>query len=104
MCWLLLEGKRTSLKTAGGVIVALVETMIAGYLDAHRRWGRLALADVVAPASALARHGVQLSSVQRRFVTLVAELLLLTDETSAACVRTAEHVRELIAAAMKRKR
>lgn len=67
----------------GGWGTVAVPGNLAGYLDAHRRWGRLDLADVVAPAAALARHGVQLSSVQRRFVTLVAELLLLTDESRA---------------------
>jgi gamma-glutamyltranspeptidase/glutathione hydrolase len=67
----------------GGWGTVAVPGSLAGVLEAHRRWGRLSLAEVVAPASALARGGVQLSSVQRRFVTLVAELLLLTDESRA---------------------
>lgn len=67
----------------GGWGTVAVPGNLAGYLDAHRRWGHLDLAAVVAPASRLARHGVRLSSVQRRFVTLVAELLLLTEESRA---------------------
>ena len=68
---------------------------LTGYLDAHRRWGRLPLTDVVAPAARLAREGVDLSPVQRRFVTLVTELLLITPESRALfddVVRTGHHV------------
>jgi gamma-glutamyltranspeptidase/glutathione hydrolase len=67
----------------GGWGTVAVPGCLAGYLDAHRRWGSIDLAAVVAPASRLARHGVRLSIVQRRFVTLVAELLVLTDESRA---------------------
>jgi gamma-glutamyltranspeptidase/glutathione hydrolase len=68
---------------------------LTGYLDAQRRWGRLPLADVVAPAARLARDGVDLSPVQRRFVTLVTELLLITPESRALfdeVVRTGHYV------------
>jgi gamma-glutamyltranspeptidase/glutathione hydrolase len=65
----------------GGWGTVAVPGAFAGYLDAHARWGRLPLADVVAPALRLAREGVELSAVQRRFVTLVADLLALTPES-----------------------
>ena len=67
----------------GGWGTVAVPGNLAGYLDSHRRWGRLSLARVVAPATAMARGGVQLSPVQRRFVAMVAELLLLTPESRA---------------------
>jgi gamma-glutamyltranspeptidase/glutathione hydrolase len=66
----------------GGWGTVAVPGAFAGYLDAHARWGRLPLADVVAPAARLARDGVELSAVQRRFVTLVADLLALTPESA----------------------
>jgi len=65
----------------GGWGTVAVPGCLTGYLDAHRRWGSLPLADVVAPAARLARDGVDLSPVQRRFVTLVTELLLITPES-----------------------
>jgi gamma-glutamyltranspeptidase/glutathione hydrolase len=68
----------------GGWGTVAVPGCLTGYLDAHRRWGRLPLADVVAPAARLARDGVELSPVQRRFVTLVTELLQITDDSRAA--------------------
>ena len=67
----------------GGWGTVAVPGCLTGHLDAHRRWGRLPLSEVVAPASRLARAGVDLSPVQRRFVTLVTELLLITPESRA---------------------
>jgi len=67
----------------GGWGTVAVPGCLTGYLDAHRRWGRLPLATVVAPAARLAREGVDLSPVQRRFVTLVTELLLITPDSAA---------------------
>lgn len=67
----------------GGWGTVAVPGCLAGYLDAHRRWGRLPLSSVVAPAERLAREGVQLSPVQRRFVTLTADLLMLTPDSEA---------------------
>jgi gamma-glutamyltranspeptidase/glutathione hydrolase len=72
----------------GGWGTVAVPGCLAGYLDAHRRWGRLPLADVVAPAVRLAREGVTLSPVQRRFLTLVGELLVLTPESRDLFART----------------
>jgi len=68
----------------GGWGTVAVPGCLTGYLDAHRRWGRLPLSAVVAPAARLARDGVDLSPVQRRFVTLVTELLQITDESRTA--------------------
>ena len=79
----------------GGWGTVAVPGCLTGYLDAHRHWGRLPLADVVAPAARLARDGVDLSPVQRRFVTLVTELLLITPESRALfdeVVRTGHYV------------
>ena len=65
----------------GGWGTVAVPGCFSGYLDAHRRWGRLPLADVVAPAAALARAGATLSPVQRQFMTLVGGLLALTPQS-----------------------
>lgn len=65
----------------GGWGTVGVPGCFAGYLEAHRRWGRLPLADVVAPAAALARSGAVLSGIQLRFLRLVGELLALTDDS-----------------------
>ncbi len=67
----------------GGWGTVAVPGCLTGYLDAHRRWGRLPLATVVAPAARIAREGVELSPVQRRFVTLVTDLLLITADSAA---------------------
>jgi gamma-glutamyltranspeptidase / glutathione hydrolase len=67
----------------GGWGTVAVPGCLTGYLDAHRRWGRVPLAVVVAPAARLAREGVELSPVQRRFITLVTDLLLITEASAA---------------------
>lgn len=72
----------TQLFHAGWGTVA-VPGCLPGYLDAHARWGALPLADVVAPAIRLARQGVDLSPVARRFVAITADLLLLTEGSRA---------------------
>jgi gamma-glutamyltranspeptidase/glutathione hydrolase len=79
----------------GGWGTVAVPGCLTGYLDAHRRWGRLPLSVVVAPAARYARLGVDLSVVQRRFVTLVTELLLLTPQSRGLfdeVVRTGRYV------------
>ena len=53
----------------------------AGYLDAHRRWGRLPLADVVAPAIDAARTGVALDEVQLAFIRVIGAILQVTPES-----------------------
>ncbi|MGI9197122.1 MAG: gamma-glutamyltransferase [Candidatus Nanopelagicales bacterium] len=58
-----------------------------GYLDAHRRWGRLPLADICAPAIRAAREGVHLDAVQIEFIEVIGAILQLTsasDELYAA--------------------
>jgi gamma-glutamyltranspeptidase/glutathione hydrolase len=72
----------------GGWGTVAVPGCLDGYLDAHRRWGRLPLADVVAPAADLARKGVRLSRVQRAFLAIVSELMLLTPESRDLFTRT----------------
>jgi gamma-glutamyltranspeptidase/glutathione hydrolase len=54
-----------------------------GYLEAHRRWGRLPLAQIVAPARDLARDGVDLDPVQLQFLEVVADLLAVTPASAA---------------------
>ena len=53
----------------------------AGYLDAHRRWGRLPLAEVLAPAIAAARDGVALDDVQIAFIRVIGQILRVTAES-----------------------
>lgn len=56
---------------------------LAGYLDALDRWGRLPLADVLAPARDLASGGVELDPMQVRFLQVVEPILSLTAESRA---------------------
>ena len=55
----------------------------AGYLDAHRRWGRLPLDVVVAPAIMAARNGVVLDPVQREFIDVIGAILRVTPESES---------------------
>jgi gamma-glutamyltranspeptidase / glutathione hydrolase len=67
----------------GGWGTVAVPGCLTGYLDAHRRWGRLPLDVVVAPAVGYARRGVALSDGQRVFLHLVSDLLALTPDSRA---------------------
>ena len=60
---------------AGSVAVPGV---LAGYLHVHERLGRLPLADVVAPAAALATDGVAVSPTQAADLLLLAPILART--------------------------
>ena len=53
----------------------------AGYLEAHRRWGRLPLTDVLAPAIESARVGVMLDAVQLAFIRVIGQILRVTPES-----------------------
>jgi len=55
----------------------------AGYLDMHRRWGRLPLAEVLAPAIELAASGLHLDPIQIRFLDVVAPILELTEHSAS---------------------
>ncbi|QXC61487.1 gamma-glutamyltransferase family protein [Aquihabitans sp. G128] len=55
-----------------------VPGVLAGYLHVHGRLGRLPLADVVAPAAALATDGVAVSPSQAEDLTLLAPILART--------------------------
>lgn len=55
----------------------------AGLEDAARRWGRLPLADLAAPAAALARAGVPLSPAQAYVFEILEGILLSTPEAAA---------------------
>lgn len=52
-----------------------------GFVEAHRRWGRLDLSDVVAPAIALAEDGVVLESAQAHVLSLIGPVLAHTPES-----------------------
>ena len=85
----------------GGWGTVAVPGCLPGYLEAHRVSGRLPLDVVVAPAIALARVGVDLSSGQRTFLHLVSDLLNLTDDSRrlfAEAERTGHYVNEPYAA------
>jgi gamma-glutamyltranspeptidase / glutathione hydrolase len=51
-----------------------------GFLQAHRRHGRLPVADVVGPARLLAAQGAVLDAAQAGIVTLLTEILTLTPD------------------------
>jgi gamma-glutamyltranspeptidase/glutathione hydrolase len=57
--------------------------MPAGIAEASRRFGRLALSEIVAPAAALARDGVTLTAQQAYIVEILHELVTLTPECGA---------------------
>lgn len=59
-----------------------VPGVLPGYLGAHRRLGRLPLADVVAPAATLARRGAVLSPTQTEVLQLLRAILGLTAEAA----------------------
>lgn len=65
----------------GGWGTVAVPGCFTGYLEAHRLWGRVPLAAVVAPATRMAREGVTLEPIQRRFLHLVGDLLALTPDS-----------------------
>jgi gamma-glutamyltranspeptidase/glutathione hydrolase len=56
---------------------------LAGYLHAHERFGRLPLADVVAPARTLATDGVVLNEQQAELFGLLDAIFTLTPEGRA---------------------
>ena len=56
---------------------------LAGFLHAHRRLGRLELADVVAPARRLAAEGVVLNEWQTMIIRLLGPIMTRTPEAAA---------------------
>jgi gamma-glutamyltranspeptidase/glutathione hydrolase len=56
---------------------------LAGYLHVHRRLGRLDLADVVAPARALAADGIVVIEQQAELFALLEPIVTLTDDGTA---------------------
>lgn len=54
-----------------------------GFLAAHRRWGSLPLADLIAPAIAHARHGFVLEPGVAHAMFLIAPVLMFTPEVRA---------------------
>jgi gamma-glutamyltranspeptidase/glutathione hydrolase len=55
----------------------------AGVCEAARRWGSMALEDLVAPAARLAREGVVLNAGQAYIAKILADLLTSTPECAA---------------------
>jgi len=60
----------------GGASVA-VPGLAAGCGEIHQRWGRLPWADVLGPATALARDGVPIPDAQARAIPMLVEAMLL---------------------------
>lgn len=67
---------------AGKATVA-VPGCIDGFLQAHRMWGTLPLADLVAPAVALARDGFRLEPAQAHAMALIEPVLMFTPQVRA---------------------
>src|SRR6478736_5120936 len=57
------DGDTQQLFRTGAAAVAVPGTAV-GLEDAHRRWGRMPWAELVAPAAALARDGFELTAMQ----------------------------------------
>lgn len=60
-----------------------VPGVLAGYLHVHERLGRLPLADLVAPAVALAEGGVEVTATQSSDFALLAPILARTEASRA---------------------
>lgn len=56
---------------------------LAGYLHLHRLWGRLPMADVLAPAVLAARRGVPVEPAQRQVIGLLRGIFALSQEGRA---------------------
>lgn len=65
---------------------------IAAFGEAHRRWGRLPWAELLAPAIDVARGGFRLSAASRYYLDYVHETIFGWDEASHAAVHD-EHGR-----------
>jgi gamma-glutamyltranspeptidase / glutathione hydrolase len=57
--------------------------MAAGVSEASRRFGRIPLADLVAPAARLARDGVEMNSAQAYVIEILAGIVTSTPECAA---------------------
>ncbi|MBF6621128.1 MAG: gamma-glutamyltransferase [Patulibacter sp.] len=77
----------------GGASVAAFG-LTDGLVRLHRRWGRLPLADLAAPAAALARRGVALNRQQAYVATLLERILALTAASRALWFRGGAVLRE----------
>ena len=61
-----------------------VPGVLDGYLNAHLRFGRLSLAEVLAPAQSMAHDGAPLASSQSQVLNLLHDILTLTEEAREA--------------------
>lgn len=68
--------------------------LIDGLVRLHRRWGRLPLADLAAPAANAARRGVALNRQQAYVATLLERILALTPDSRALWFRDGTLLRE----------
>ncbi len=66
----------------------------AGIEDAHRRWGSVPLADLAAPAAALARTGVPLNAEQAYVAEILRPILTSTAECAALLAPEGRVLRE----------
>jgi len=66
----------------------------AGVCEASRRWGRMPLGELAAPAARLAHEGVALNAVQAYIAGLLEELLTSTPECAALWAPNGQVLRE----------
>src|ERR1700731_3666666 len=66
----------------------------AGVCAATARWGTIGLADLAAPAAALAREGIAINAEQAYVVEILGELLATTPECAALWIPDGRPLRE----------
>jgi gamma-glutamyltranspeptidase/glutathione hydrolase len=86
-------GDATQVFHVGAASVGVPGTA-AGLEAAVRRWGRLPLADLAAPAAALARSGVELNAAQAYIFEILEGILLSTAEAAALFAPQGRALRE----------
>lgn len=76
------DGKPDPLASRDGVTSVATPGAVAGYLEMHKRYGKLKRADVLAPAIALAKNGFPMNEVYRRDVAWRIEQLRADPEAA----------------------
>lgn len=77
-----------------GVASVAAFGLMDGLEQLHARWGRLPLADLAAPAAAMAREGIALNEQQAYVAALLEGILALTPESRALWFRDGRVLRE----------
>lgn len=76
------DGKPDPIASRDGVSSVATPGAVAGYLEMHKRFGKLPRAQVLAPAIALAENGFAMNEIYRRDVDWRLELLRADSEAS----------------------